>query len=521
MNNIGEEADELIQYKRLTYKLEDELKQKTSENSLLKKLNDDLKSLLKNIQNECEDLNQKLLAQYSENKNLKKKHQLEINETYSNFDKLKQIYEDKIKQLSGNNPLNQKLMLENEFEMRYEEKLKAKANELDILNNKINYLQRENDDLKAEIDNLRLNNQKQFNLEKDRSNKLLNYYKNEKEEENHEKDNNLKAIKDLQELIKNKDERIFALSNEINTLKEDKGFNELNEAKQYEEINKKLKEEQLNNYELNKELANKEEEFKAIYQKLKNLQELADGKDSSINNLTNENNDLLRQIENLKAQNNYLLENDADIQKELDYLRELVKKVDNDARINDETNEKIIKQIKQKNNDKINQLQKELEEEKSKIINFAESNQINQTNQTKDKDVIENEKSKIVQYGEDTNIFKVEYEKIKEKYDLLLIEQMNKEKKIKKREEKIEYLDKYLKNMIKKQKQKEMNYKELKYKYKNLLDKKEKYKKMCKIVNKNVENIMSFLNQEQRKQIEESDKKYLLDPDSFSFIEFY
>jgi hypothetical protein len=98
---------------------------------------------------------------------------------------------------------------------------------------------------------------------------------------------------------------------------------------------------------------------------------------------------------------------------------------------------------------------------------------------------------------------------------------MNKEKKIKKREEKIEYLDKYLKNMIKKQKEKEINYKELKYKYKNLLDKKEKYKKMCKIVNKNVENIMSFLNQEQRKQIEESDKKYLLDPDSFSFTEFY
>ena len=521
MNNFGEETDELIQYKRLTYKLEDELKQKTSENSLLKKLNDDLKSLVKNVQNECEELNQKLLAQYSEVKNLKKKHQMEINETYSNFDKLKQIYEEKIKQLSGNNPLNQKLMIENEFEMRYEEKLKTKSNEIDLLNNKINYLQRENDNLRTEVDNLKKNNQKQFNLEKERSDKLLNYYKIQKEDENQEKDNNLKAIKDLQELIKNKDERIFALSNELNTLKEDKGINELNIAKQYEEINRKLKEEQLNNYELNKKLANNEEELKTIYQKLKNLQELVDGKESIISNLTNENNGLLQQIENLKAQMNDILGNDADIQKELDDLRELVKKVDYDARKNDETNEKIIKQIKQKNNDKINQLQKELEVEKSKIINFAESNQINQTNQTKDKDIIENEKTKIAQYGDDTNIFKVEYENIKEKYDLLLIEQMSREKKIKKKEEKIEYLDKYLKNMIKKQKQKEINYKELKYKYKNCLEKKEKYKKMCKIVNKNVENIMSFLNQEQRKQIEESDKKYLLDADSFSFTEFY
>ena len=259
MNNLEEEADELIQYKRLTYKLEDELKQKTSENSLLKKLNDDLKSLVKNIQNECEDLNQKLLAQYSEVKNLKKKHQMEINETYSNFDKLKQIYEDKIKQLSGNNPLNQKLMIENEFEMRYEEKLKTKSNEIDILNNKINYLTRENNDLKAEVENLKLNNQKQFNLEKDRSDKLLNYYKIKKDEEINGKDNNLKTIKDLQELIKNKDERIFALCNELNNLKEYKEINKLNVAKQYEESERKLKEEQLNNYELNKKLTNNEE----------------------------------------------------------------------------------------------------------------------------------------------------------------------------------------------------------------------------------------------------------------------
>jgi len=521
MNIIGEEADELIQYKRLAYKLEDELKQKSSENSLLKKLNEDLKSLLKNVQSECEDLNQKLLAQYLENKNLKKKHQIEINETYSNFDKLKHIYEDKIKQLSGNNPLNQKLMIENELEMRYEEKLKTKITEIDILNNKINNLQRENDDLKGEIDNLRLNNQKQFNLEKERSNKLLNYYKAQNDDENNAKDNNLKAIKDLQELIKNKDEKIFDLNDELNKLKEDREKYALNEVNQFEEINRKLKEEQLNNVELTQKLANNENVLKSIYEKLKNLEEMVDSKDSVISNLTVENNALLQQIENLKSQNNDLVQDNADIQKDLDNLRELVKKVDFDTLKNDETNQKIIKQIKQKNNEKINQLQKELEVEKSKIINFAESNQINQTNQTKEKDINEIEKTKIIQNGEDTNIFKVEYEKIKEKYDLLLIEQMSKEKKIKKREDKIEYLDTYLKNMIKKQKQKEMNYKELKYKYKKLLEKKEKYKSMCKIVNTNVENIMSFLSPEQKKQIEESDKKYLLDADSFSFTEFY
>ena len=72
MNLEEEEIDDLIEYKRLVFKLEDELKKKNSENSLLIKLNEDLKSLCKNIQNENEDLNNKLLSQYSTKKKIKK-----------------------------------------------------------------------------------------------------------------------------------------------------------------------------------------------------------------------------------------------------------------------------------------------------------------------------------------------------------------------------------------------------------------------------------------------------------------
>ena len=59
-----------------------------------------------------------------------------------------------------------------------------------------------------------------------------------------------------------------------------------------------------------------------------------------------------------------------------------------------------------------------------------------------------------------------------------------------------------------------------KEKYKILLDKKEHYKELCKISQKNIENLINLLNPEQKKSIENSENKYLIDVDSFSFTEY-
>ena len=162
--NINEEEhfDDLIQYKRLIYKLEDEIKKKSSENAFITQLNQKLNFLCQNVQNECEDLNKKLLSQYSEIKKLSKKHQEEIKNINWNFDKQRQIYEEKIKKLSAYNPLNQKMILETEIEKRFEERTKTKDTEIEILNNKINYLEKENKELKSEIEELKINNKKQL-----------------------------------------------------------------------------------------------------------------------------------------------------------------------------------------------------------------------------------------------------------------------------------------------------------------------------------------------------------------------
>ena len=157
LNDAEEEINNMIEYKRLIYKLEDEIKKKNSENEIMSKLNNDLKNLCNNLKNECEEQNKKLLLQYEEIKNINKKYKEEIKNININFDKQKIIYEDKIKQLSAYNPINQKLKIEKEIEMRYEEKIKLKENQIEILNNKIKLLQNENNDLKKEKDDLKKN----------------------------------------------------------------------------------------------------------------------------------------------------------------------------------------------------------------------------------------------------------------------------------------------------------------------------------------------------------------------------
>ncbi len=215
LNDAEEEINNMIEYKRLIYKLEDEIKKKNSENEIMSKLNNDLKNLCNNLKNECEEQNKKLLLQYEEIKNINKKYKEEIKNININFDKQKIIYEDKIKQLSAYNPINQKLKIEKEIEMRYEEKIKLKENQIEILNNKIKLLQNENNDLKKEKDDLKQNLHKMKILEdisKDRY--ILNNEINNNI--NNDKDNNYKIIKELQEIINNKENKITMLYNELN-----------------------------------------------------------------------------------------------------------------------------------------------------------------------------------------------------------------------------------------------------------------------------------------------------------------
>ncbi len=497
--NIEEGINDLIEYKRLILKLEDELNKKSTEISMLKKHYSDLKSLFDDIQVECDELNKKLLSKNSEIKKLEKKHEEEIKNIRQNFEKQKEIYEEKLLKLSAINPKNKEISLEREIKIRYEEKFKEKNIENEILKNKIKILENENNDLKSEIEKNEKTYNQMINFEEDKnlSEDLVKIEDNEKEMND--------KMKELQIIIKEKDEIIEKLYKNLDEIKEQKNSFEQNLAKKYFFDINKFKEAENQNNELNMELKRKNDELNNIQNRLIKLEELINHKKTEFKEITEENSNLLSYIKSLENEN---FNNNKEIQNDLDNLRILLQKKNSEQ----EMNEKIKIHIEEKNKQTIDNLQKKLEEEKSKQ-KFEDSKKIlNNNNYINIIEYNNNDKS--------NDIYKIEYENLHQKYNLLLIEEKERARKLNEKQEEIVNLNKYLNEVVIKEKQRKEKYYSLKGKYKNLLNKKEHYKEICKIANKNIENIINLLSPEQRKNIEDSGNNYLIDTDSFSFTEF-
>ena len=502
---MEEEINEFIELKRLVKKLEEELSIKNSENIILAKENNDIKILSEELQNECNELNKKLSNKNSEIKKLEKKYKEEKDNIINNFEKQKEIYESKLLKLSSINPMNNEISLEREIQIRYDEKLKQKNIEIEILKNQIKKLENDKNELRIEIENekrrqIQIN---KLNEEKDMLNDIVN------KEDDEKKDNDIEyytSLKKLQSIIKDKDENIDKLYQELNQIKIDRKKYELDLSKKYFLDLNKFKDIEANNNKLKQELISKNDELKEIENKLLELQEFFEESKKEKDMMAEEKETLLLKINNLENE----LMNNIEIQKDLDILRELIQKYESEQILN----QKIKKQTDEKNKNKINELQKKLEESKEKLSNFAESNNlksnINYIN------YIENNN---FENNNNINIYKIEYEKIHQKYNLLLIEQKMKVTDLKQKEEENEMLNENLREVIKKEKQRKEKYYQLKEKYKILLEKKERYKDISKIAKRKIENIVNLLTPEQKKNIEKEGNKYLIDLDSFSFTE--
>ena len=507
--NMQEHINDLIEYKRLVIKLEDELKKKSSENAILSKQNLDLKSLCQDLQMECDELNKKLISKNSEMKKLDKKYKDEMEKVSKSFEKQKEIYEEKIFKLSSINPINKEISIKREVEVRYEEKLKEKNEEIGILKNKIKNLNDENYDLRCEIERIK-SLQNKFDVIKQENDLMKDLVRQEdnQKEGNIIDNNNDNKLKEMQLIIKEKEEYIEKLCQEINKLKNEKNIYETNLSKKYFIDLGQITELENKNNLLKRDLLKKDEVIKDIEKRLLDLRKVAEKINKEKEEMEQENNNLLTKINELEKENN----ND-EIQKDLDNLRELVQNYETEQHNNSIINEKIKKQNEEKNKNKINELQKKLEEEKEKFSNYVESNNFQSNNNF----------INIISYKNNeqssNNIFKNEYEKIRVKYNSLLVEQRRMNNEMKQKEEENESLNKYLKEAAKKEKQRKEKYYQLKEKYKILLDKKEHYKELCKISKKNMENLINLMNPELKKSIESSENKYLIDTDSFSFTE--
>ena len=502
---MEEEINEFIELKRLIKKLEEELSVKNSENLILSKQNIDIKRLLDELQKECNELNEKLSIKNSEIKKLEKKYKEEKENISKNFEKQKEIYESKLLKLSSINPMNKDISLEREIQIRYDEKLKQKDIEIEILKNKIKKLENDNNELRVEIENTKkMQNQiNKLNEEKD----FINDFVIQEDKDKNENDiEYYTKLKKLQSIIKDKDENIDKLYRELDQFKSERKKYELDLSKKYFLDLNKFKELEAINNKLKQELISKENELKEIENKLLNLQEFLEVSKKEKDTMEEEKTTLLLKINNLENE----LMNNSEIQKDLDILRELVQKYESEQIIN----QKIKKQTDEKNQTKINELQRKLEESREKLSNLAESN--NLKNNINYINYIENNN---FESNNNNNIYKIEYEKIHQKYNLLLIEQKMKLSDLKQKEEENEILNENLREVIKKEKQRKEKYYQLKEKYKILLEKKEHYKDISKISKKKIENIINLLTPEQKMNIEKEGNKYLIDLDSFSFTE--
>ena len=302
--SLEDQINDLIEYKRLVNKLEDELNKKSSEISLLSKNNIDLKSLCQELQNECDEINKKLKLKNTEMKKLEKKYKEEKEILNQNFEKQKEIYEEKILKLSFINPINKEISLEREIQIRYEEKYNEKNREIEILKNKIRNLEYDNNELRLEIVELK-KMKNQLNVINEEKNFFDDMLK-QNDDENKKKENEYEnKIKNLNLIIIEKEQKIGKLYEQLNELKIERDNYELNISKKYIFDLNKLKEEENKNNHLKQELSKKDEELEQIKNKLKNLQEIAEKSKEENELIAKEKNDLELKIVELEEINDY------------------------------------------------------------------------------------------------------------------------------------------------------------------------------------------------------------------------
>lgn len=323
MSDFSSQLEDLIEYKKLVIKLEEALKQKDSENVKISKINKDLNKLCDQMKSELNELNAKIISQYTEIKNLTKKYEQKIKTLNEEHEKERQKYDEKILELSSYNPKNMTNQIKNELELKYISDIKNKDLQILNLKNEIKEF-KQNISLKdTELNLLKKNLNEQLYTEREtHSFQMRDLLSKIHEQSEIEKANEDKEIfEELKLTLQNTDKKNELLYKEVDNLRNEKNKNEISFNKKIFELETQLKEEKLNNILLNKEIDNINEDF----DKIKNvyLQEQMEN-----NQIKTENQKIIEENDNLKKiieDNN--TKND-EIRNYLQILKKQVGKVD-------------------------------------------------------------------------------------------------------------------------------------------------------------------------------------------------
>lgn len=430
--------ENIEEYKKAFNNMEAELLSKQYEISSINNVLQEYKKFTENLQQECENLNNKNISLINEKLTLDKNHQTEIEKLESTYRKKISEYEMEIQKLSSQGLESLQSQIENDYKIKYEESLFKKDQEILELKENV-----------KNLDENYISLERRANDEKDLMAKDMAELKNLHKYEIDDLYNRIQILK-MNNSNKSSDEAYLILNNELEKAKQQINFlnkENLRLKKDNESLLKEKNTLNINFVTLNNKLTFDEKKY-----------------EFEINRLNNN-------IENLKSENN-LLKNDIQLK---------------DKEINNFFNEKM--QLKNKISSKEMECL-QLKNEVNILNDLLRSHQERLNN-----DLISNYKNKkemLVEEKKMENRYKKEIEELNMK--LRGTKNMDDlEDIINDKDEEI----KKLKNQIRQIENDVVD--DLKYKYKDAIKKKQFYKSQCKEANQKIEKLYKKLTPEQQK----------------------
>ena len=527
-----ETLDQLLEYRKLVARMEDEVTKKENEKQSIIQVYQDMKVLYEKSRIECNDLSIRLKTIIEEKQNMENKYKAENSRLQGYFEKQKTNYE---KQLKSINELNDKALrnkIAAEIEVKYTNIIKEKDIEIENLNEKLQnekkikvQLEAEHEDLKEssqrEIDRLQKKNENDM---KEMMNKLSSFTLEQKPKKSIDGDEITPLlVSELKIQLTNAKNQINTLNALIQNLKAQNNSFMINGTVKEENYRKELNAEKYHSQILQNQIIQLTSKLEVMENECKNNKAQLEISQISYNNIEKEN-------EMLTIANRDLTQELNQIKNEVDTLRRLIEKreremsnvLEEQKKQNEQRfftdKEKIQtyqEQIEQfhfdfkrlteeykDNIDKEKESKKQIETEKNKLSEEKSilMNQLNQTqveleyirgdyeNKIRETDYFKNEYEKLDAKLRDVNNSLVETEK---RCDILRDTVTSKEKEIKTLND---ILSKTNKTSYKNDQ------------YVQLLKKKNYYKKKCKECNENIKIILEKLSPKERGEIEKEIK---------------
>ena len=527
-----ETLDQLLEYRKLVARMEDEVTKKENEKQSIIQVYQDMKVLYEKSRIECNDLSIRLKTIIEEKQNMENKYKAENSRLQGYFEKQKTNYE---KQLKSINELNDKALrnkIAAEIEVKYTNIIKEKDIEIENLNEKLQnekkikvQLEAEHEDLKEssqrEIDRLQKKNENDM---KEMMNKLSSFTLEQKPKKSIDGDEITPLlVSEFKIQLTNAKNQINTLNALIQNLKAQNNSFMINGTVKEENYRKELNAEKYHSQILQNQIIQLTSKLEVVENECKNNKAQLEISQISYNNIEKEN-------EMLTIENRDLTQELNQIKNEVDTLRRLIEKreremsnlLEEQKKQNEQRfftdKEKIQtyqEQIEQfhfdfkrlteeykDNIDKEKESKKQIETEKNKLSEEKSilMNQLNQTqveleyirgdyeNKIRETDYFKNEYEKLDAKLRDVNNSLVETEK---RCDILRDTVTSKEKEIKTLND---ILSKTNKTSYKNDQ------------YVQLLKKKNYYKKKCKECNENIKLILEKLSPKERGEIEKEIK---------------